>query len=203
MLVLAASIVTACIRSRNLSTSVSTSFNCESNVRIRDCARCKLVSNFFNSLSNGSILCKTLEYSTFALTHSANGAAAADARFAVRKTPSKISRIISGGARNERISDNESERIPPIAALADCKIGSISFNSSSIFNLRSFRLSVSIFIPSVRFESNNFFCSYASFLTKNEHKSAINNFLNYSLMFYKFHIVLIVHHDYHNVLMNQ
>lgn len=50
-----------------------------------------------------------------------------------RNTPSNISRITSGGALNDRISDNDSALILPTADLASAKIGSTSANSTSIW----------------------------------------------------------------------
>lgn len=49
-----------------------------------------------------------------------------------RRTPSKMSRMTSGGARRERISDKDSVLIFPTAALASWMRGSTSANSSSI-----------------------------------------------------------------------
>lgn len=49
-----------------------------------------------------------------------------------RNTPSRMSRMTSGGARNDRISDNASLRISDTAARASIKRGSISASSSSM-----------------------------------------------------------------------
>lgn len=49
-----------------------------------------------------------------------------------RRTPSSISRIISGGARNDLISDKASGFIFPTAALASLIKGSTSANSCSM-----------------------------------------------------------------------
>lgn len=49
-----------------------------------------------------------------------------------RSTPSSMSLITSGGARNERISERDSDLIFPIAVLASVTKGSISSNSFSI-----------------------------------------------------------------------
>lgn len=46
-----------------------------------------------------------------------------------RRTPSRMSRITSGGARNERISDSASLRMSDTAARASIKSGSISASS--------------------------------------------------------------------------
>lgn len=49
-----------------------------------------------------------------------------------RRTPSRISRMTSGGALKDRISDSASDLIFPTAALASSISGSISTNSASI-----------------------------------------------------------------------
>lgn len=46
-----------------------------------------------------------------------------------RSTPSRISRMVSGGARSDRISDSASFRISETADLASASKGSISSNS--------------------------------------------------------------------------
>lgn len=49
-----------------------------------------------------------------------------------RRTPSRMSRIVSGGARSDRISVRASLRMFETAERASDKTGSISFNSSSM-----------------------------------------------------------------------
>lgn len=70
----------------------------------------------------------------------------------MRSTPSRMSRITSGGARNDRISDKASDLICPTAARASLSSGSTSFSCTSMALVRSCNF---LLLASVALRSSN------------------------------------------------